>query len=53
LTVLAAVILVLVLAFALARVFVVIWAKGGPQPVHQIVIAIPAPQMPPAAGRRA
>ncbi len=31
----------------------VIWIKGGPQPVHKIVIAIPAPQMPAFAGRRA
>jgi hypothetical protein len=31
----------------------IVWKKGGPQPVHSIVIAIPAPQMPAIAGRRA
>jgi hypothetical protein len=50
----AAVILALALALALVGwAFMVIWTKGGPQPVHEIVIAIPAPQMPPAAGGRA
>jgi hypothetical protein len=37
----------------LAGLFMVIWIKGGPQPVHEIVIAIPAPLIHPAPGRRA
>ncbi len=46
-----AVLIPAVVLFAWA--FMVIWTKGGPQPVHRIVIAIPAPQMPAMAGRRA
>jgi len=43
-----------VLALALAAwIIMAIWKKGGPQPVHDIVIALPAPQMPPATGRPA
>jgi hypothetical protein len=38
---------------AIACAFLVVWVKGGPQPVHEIVIAIPAPQMPATTGRPA
>lgn len=41
------------LAVLAAWVLTIIWTKGGPQPVHEIVIAIPAPQVPAPAGRRA
>ncbi len=45
---------VIVLALALVVwAFMVVWIKGGPKPVHRIVIAIPAPHMPALAGRRA
>ncbi|MDP9056075.1 MAG: hypothetical protein M3N34_01895 [Pseudomonadota bacterium] len=37
----AAAVLVAVLA---AWALMVIWKRGGPQPVHEIVIAIPAPR---------
>jgi hypothetical protein len=33
---------ILVVALAV-WVLMIIWTKGGPQPVHEIVIAIPAP----------
>lgn len=42
---------VLVLALVLAAwVSIVVWAKGGPQPVHAIVVALPAPHATPAMG---
>jgi hypothetical protein len=36
-----------------AGLLVMLWAKGGPQPLHEIVIALPAPQTPATAGRGA
>jgi hypothetical protein len=42
----------MVVAALVGWAFMIIWSKGGPQPVHRIVIAIPAPQMPALAGRR-
>lgn len=50
---LASMLAVVVLALAVAWLVMAIWIKGGPQPVHRIVIVIPAPQLPATARPRA